>query len=63
MQCRMWTDLLACLMLIRGNKEVDIDIREECGCDMGDSPAKNCEMGNEASVQTILYVVSKILLV
>jgi hypothetical protein len=39
---------LVCLMLIRGDEGVDIDIREECGCEMGE---KNSEAGNGASVR------------
>jgi hypothetical protein len=50
-------------MLIRGDEGVDIDIREECGCEMGDGPEKNSEAGNGASVRAISYVVSGILLV
>jgi hypothetical protein len=51
-----------CLMLIRGDEGVDINIGE-CGCEMGDGPEKNSEAGNGASVRTISYVVSGILLV
>jgi hypothetical protein len=50
------------LILIRGDEGVDIDIREEYGCEMGDGPEKNSEAGNEASVRAISYVVSGILL-
>jgi hypothetical protein len=32
-------------MLIRGDKGMDIDTREECGCEMGDGPEKNREVG------------------
>jgi hypothetical protein len=32
-------------MLIRGDEGVDIDIREESGCEMGDGSEKNCEAG------------------
>ena len=32
-------------MLIRGGEGVDINIKEECGCEMGDGPEKNCEAG------------------
>jgi biotin operon repressor len=35
-------------MLIRGDEGVDIDIREECGYEMGDGPEKNSEACNEA---------------
>jgi hypothetical protein len=38
-------NLLACLMLIRGDKGVDIDVREECGCKMGNGREKNREAG------------------
>lgn len=33
-ECRQ--DFLACLMFVRGDEGVDIDIREECNCEMGD---------------------------
>jgi hypothetical protein len=42
---RMRTNFLARLMLIRGDEGVDIDIREECCCEMGDGPEKNREAG------------------
>ena len=32
-------------MLIRGDKGVNIDIREESGCEMQDGPEKNREKG------------------
>jgi hypothetical protein len=51
-------NLLACLILIRGDKGVDIDTREECGCEMGDGPEKNGEAGNGTSVRTISWVGS-----
>jgi hypothetical protein len=38
-------NLLACLMLIRGDEGVDIDIQEECGCEMGDGLEKNRKVG------------------
>jgi hypothetical protein len=38
-------NLLACLMLIRGNEGVDIDIREECGGEMGDGLEKDRDAG------------------
>jgi hypothetical protein len=37
-------NLLACLVLIRGDESVDIDIRES-GCEMGDGLEKNREAG------------------
>ena len=38
-------NLLVCLILIRGDEGVDINIREECGCEMGDGPEKHREAG------------------
>lgn len=38
-------DLLACLMLIRGDESVDIDIREERSRKMGDGLEKDREAG------------------
>jgi hypothetical protein len=34
-------NLLACLMLVGGDEGVDIDIREECGCEMEDGFKKS----------------------
>ena len=47
-------NLYAHLMLIQGDKGVDIDIREESGCKMRDSPEKNCEKGR--MLRCILWV-------
>jgi hypothetical protein len=38
-------NLLACLMLIRGDEGMDIDIREECDGEMGDGLEKDREAG------------------
>jgi hypothetical protein len=42
---RCGQNLLARLRLIRDDEGVDIDIREECGCEMGDGPEKNRKAG------------------
>jgi hypothetical protein len=42
---------------------VNIDIREEYGCEMGDGLEMNSEAGNRESMRAISYVVSGALLV
>ncbi len=50
---------------IQGDEGVDIDVREGCGCEMGDSLENNSKAGNKVSesIQAISYVISEILLV
>ena len=48
---------------VRGNEGVEIDVREKCGCEMGDGPEKSSKAGNGVSMRAVSYVVSGTLLV